>query len=99
LSTLIFPCVGYKIFKLPVNNTLTSNLSVELIEQESILKEVIITNKKNWKSTTLNEFTRCSNNFPGSNGYQIQPAQHSAIFIFSIDCPHSSKYTSGKITI
>lgn len=73
-DTLLFSCIGYATLKLPiVNNNYTF---IELVAQEKVLEEVIVTNKNSWASKTLNDFSKCGNNFVGSNGYTTQLAQH-----------------------
>jgi CarboxypepD_reg-like domain len=75
-DTLIFSCVGFTTLKLPVDNFKTSNIIIELSEQQTILNEVIVTNKSSWTSETLNDFSKCGNSFVTSSGYQTQLAQH-----------------------
>ena len=75
-DTLIFSCVGYKTFRLPVDNNKLTNIVVQLEEQETILKEIIVTNKSSWTFETINDFSKCGNSFITSSGYQTQLAQH-----------------------
>ena len=75
-DTLIFSSVGFATLKLPVDKFKTDNIVVELSEQQTILNEVIVTNKSFWTSVTLNDFSKCGNSFISSSGYQTQLAQH-----------------------
>ena len=75
-DTLIFSCIGFKTLKLPVNFNEKVEMTYELTEQISVLNEVVVSNKKKWTSTILNDFSSCGNTFISSSGYQTQLAQH-----------------------
>ena len=75
-DTLILSSVGFKTLKLPVDFNEKTEMIYELIEQVSILNEVIVSYKKEWTSTTLNDFSSCGNSFTTSSCYQTQLAQH-----------------------
>lgn len=42
-DTLIISCIGYQTLKIPVVNKSIETLTIELIEIETVLKEVIVT--------------------------------------------------------
>src|SRR4051812_14292515 len=50
-DSLIISCVGYETKKLPIADL--KEMFVELNERITNLREIIIVNKKKWKSTTL----------------------------------------------
>jgi hypothetical protein len=51
-------------------------ITIDLIEIETFLKEVIVIGKKYDNISALNEFSNCANNFYGTNGSVTQLAQH-----------------------
>jgi len=75
-DTLIFSCIGFKSLKKSINEFKELDNVVEMTEQETILSEVIVSNKRNWMFEKLNDFSDCGNSFITSNGYQTQLAQH-----------------------
>lgn len=75
-DTLIVSCVGFITQKLPLDGNNKTNLIIEMTEQIAFLNEVVIKNKINWTTETLNEFSKCGNSFIASNGFQTQLAQH-----------------------
>lgn len=75
-DTLIISCVGYKTQKLPIDKKNITGLIIELTEKVNVLNEVVIKNKTNWTTETLNDFSKCGNSFITSSGYQTQVAQH-----------------------
>jgi hypothetical protein len=75
-DTLIISCVGFVTQKIPVDGNNKADLVIELTEQETILNEIVVKNKITWTTVTLNEFSKCGNNFLTSNGFQTQLAQH-----------------------
>lgn len=75
-DTLIISCVGFVTQKLPVSGNSITNLIIELTEQVTVLNEVVVLNKTTWTTITLNDFSKCGNNFLTTNGYQTQLAQH-----------------------
>ena len=90
-DTLIISCIGFITQKLPVDGNNKTNVVIELTEQFTILNEIVIKNKINWTTITLNEFSKCGNNFLTTNGYQTQLAQH-----FKVD-KNNSLLTEIKI--
>lgn len=75
-DTLIISCVGYRTQKLPIDRNNKTGLVIELTEQATILNEVVVKNKTNWTTETLNDFSKCGSSFITSSGYQTQLAQH-----------------------
>ena len=75
-DTLIISCIGFQILKIPADNKSIEALTIELIEIETILNEVIVTGKKYDNLSTLNGFSNCGNNFFGTSGFVTQLAQH-----------------------
>lgn len=75
-DTLLISCVGYATLQMPVSTQQPANISIELTEQATLLKEVVVTSKRQRQTTTLNDFSKCGSYFVGSNGYQTQLAQH-----------------------
>jgi hypothetical protein len=75
-DTLIISCIGFQTLKIPADNKSIETLTIELIEIETILKEVIVTGKKYNNISTLNEFSNCGTNFFGTSGIATQLAQH-----------------------
>lgn len=75
-DTLIISCVGFVTQKLPIDGNSKTNIVIELTGQATILTEIVVKNKTNWTTTTLNEFSKCGNSFITSSGYQTQLAQY-----------------------
>lgn len=75
-DTLIISCVGFITQKQPVDGNNKTNLVIELTEQVTFLTEIVVKNKINWTTETLNEFSNCGNSFITSSGFQTQLAQH-----------------------
>lgn len=75
-DTLIISCIGYSTHKFSLESNITVNLVIELNEQVSILTDVVVRNKKDWTTETLNDFTNCGNNFITTSGFLTQLAQH-----------------------
>ena len=75
-DTLIISCVGFITQKLLKDGKNNTSLIIELTEKETILNEIVVKNKINRKTETLNEFSKCGNSFITSSGFQTQLAQH-----------------------
>lgn len=75
-DTLIISSVGFITQKQPVDGNNKTNLVIELTEQVTFLTEIVVKNKINWTTETLNEFSNCGNSFITSSGFQTQLAQH-----------------------
>lgn len=83
-DTLIFSSLGYATKKVSLEEYNENDFIVELSEQITTLTDVIISNKKNWTSVALNDFSNCGSSFITTNGYQSQLAQH-----FQVDTENS----------
>jgi len=75
-DTLIISCVGFITQKQQVDGNNKTNLVIELTEQVTFLTEIVVKNKINWTTETLNEFSNCGTSFITSSGFQTQLAQH-----------------------
>jgi hypothetical protein len=75
-DTLIVSCVGFSTFRIPVDIFNKGENIIELTEQQTVLADVVVTRKTTWTHKTLNDFSKCGNNFITSGGYQTQLAQH-----------------------
>jgi hypothetical protein len=75
-DTLIISCIGFQTLKIPADNKSIETYTIELIELETVLKEVVVTGKKYVNISTLNEFSNCGTNFFGTSGIVTQLAQH-----------------------
>jgi len=76
VDTLIISCIGFKTLKLPYDFTEKADITIEITEQVTVLNEVVVSNKNNWISVILNDFSNCGNSFITSSGFQTQLAQH-----------------------
>jgi hypothetical protein len=75
-DTLIISCIGFQTLKIPTDNKSIETYIIELIELETVLKEVVVTGKKYVNISTLNEFSNCGKHFYGTSGIITQLAQH-----------------------
>lgn len=75
-DTLIISCIGFQTLKIPAENKSIETHTIELIELETVLNEVVVIGKKYVNISTLNKFSNCGNNFFGTTGNIIQLAQH-----------------------
>lgn len=75
-DTLIISCLGFVTLKLSISDLKKGENVFELLEQQTILDEVTVKSRTNWKYETLNDFSDCGNHFITSSGYQTQIAQH-----------------------
>jgi len=104
-DTLIISCLGFVTLKLPIDNLWKGKNIFELPEQQTILEDVTVKSRTNWKYETLNDFSNCGNHFITSGGYQTQIAQplqaleYNSILTEVKICRMSSFLTSPEKTI
>lgn len=75
-DSLVISCVGFVTQKISIANITVSNTRIELEEQVTAMKDLLLVARTEWSTATLNDFTDCGNAFLGSSGYLQQVAQH-----------------------